>query len=247
MNRILLEHAELDEAGRVRLDGRRARHVLDVLKAVPGQTVRVGVINGPPGTGTVLAAAAGSVTLDCAFEGAAPPAPAVDVLLALPRPKVLRRLWPALASLGVGRIVLVNAAEVDRCYFDTHWLDPAHYRPLLLEGLEQSGDTRVPDVQVRRRLKPFVEDELDAAFPEGLRMAADPRAAGSALDLARTRPARALVAVGPEGGWTPFELDLLARKGFVAVTLGWRTLRSDTAAIALVAMAHQLVAQRSAT
>ena len=94
-------------------------------------------------------------------------------------------------------------------------------------------------VSIHRRLKVLVEDDLDALFPGGVRVVAQP-GHDDTLDrvLAGAGPARALMAVGPEGGWTGFELDLLARHGFRAVGMGPRTLRSDTATIALLTLAH---------
>lgn len=240
MNRILFEPSEVGPDGLVRAAGRRALHITTVLKGTAGQQVRVGLLNGPAGVATIESADGGEVVLRCRFEPAPPLRPFVDLLLALPRPKVLKRLWAPVASIGVDRIVITNAAKVERCYFDTHWLEPAHYRPLLVEGLEQSGDTCLPDVTVRRRLKPFIEDELDGLFPAGVRFLGDPAGApfvepGSP---AREKPPRVLVAVGPEGGWTDWELDLLSAHGFKAVSLGWRTLRTDTACVALLALAH---------
>jgi RsmE family RNA methyltransferase len=160
----------------------------------------------------------------------------VDLLLALPRPKVMRRLWPQLAALGVGRIVLTNAARVERNYFDTHVLDPAFYRPLLIEGLQQAQDTHLPRVSIHRRFRPLVEDELDSLCPPGARLVAHP--SGDAPPVAGAWPrgaARVLLAVGPEGGWDDFELRLLGDRGFRPVSLGARTLRTDTACVALLA------------
>src|SRR5688572_28294158 len=120
MNLIVLEEGEVHDPDEVTLTGARAIHLLSVLGVTPGATVRIGLLDGPLGTGHVSAIAARSVTMRCAFEAALPPRPRVDLLLALPRPKVMRRLWAQLAALGVGQIVLTNAARVERNYFDTH-------------------------------------------------------------------------------------------------------------------------------
>jgi RsmE family RNA methyltransferase len=200
----------------------------------------VGVIDGATGTATVTSLSAGCVELRCTFNGDIPPRPLVDLLLAVPRPKVMRRLWAQLGALGVGQIILTNAARVERNYFDTHVLTEPYYRPLLIEGLQQARDTRVPAVSIYRRFKVLVEDELDTLFPEGVRVAAHPESGRSLTDAVRDHSgARVLLAVGPEGGWTTFELDVLAAHGFQAAGTGARTLRSDTACIALVALAHE--------
>jgi RsmE family RNA methyltransferase len=242
VNLILLERHELDGTGGLTLSDARAVHLLTVLKAAPGRSVRVGLVDGPLGTGLVTAATGGTVTLRCGFNASGPETPRVDLLLALPRPKVMRRLWAQLAALGVGQIILTNAEGVERPYFDTHVLDEAHYRPLLIEGLQQARDTRLPRVSIHRQFKVLVEDRLDALFSPGagsVRVVADQPATEPIDAVARQgRARRLLVAVGPEGGWNEFERTLLRHHGFVAAGMGSRTLRSDTACIAVLALAH---------
>ena len=243
MNLILFEAREVTADGRITLGERRAAHIREVLRAQPGDTLRVGLLDGPRGTATVAAVAPEGVTLQCAWDGGPPEPPRVDLLLALPRPKVLRRLWAQLAALGVGRILLTNAARVERVYFDTHVLQPEIYRPLLIEGLQQAQDTRLPEVSVHKQLKILVEDQLDGLFPDSLRLVAHPAVRLPLADALPGRYAgRLLLAVGPEGGWTPYELDLLTRHGFLPVSLGLRTLRSDTACVALLTLAHNALA-----
>lgn len=239
MNLLLLEPSEISSEGEVVLDGRRARHLIDVLKVREGSVVRAGVIDGPIGSARVVGVDADRVRLSAHLEGPPPPRPAVDLLLALPRPKVLKRLWAQLAALGVGTVVLTNASRVERFYFDSHVVREAELRPYLLEGLAQAKDTRVPIVRVAKTLKPLVEDQLEAIFGDARRLLADPVYERSAFDALRASPGRVVLALGPEGGWTPYERDLLERNGFFGVGLGPRTLRLDTAAVALVALAHE--------
>jgi len=232
---VILEPGESGDGSDTRLSGRRAEHLLSVLHVKPGARVRVGILNGPRGVGTVtsLDAAARTVTLRCTFDPAPPPRPAIDLLLALPRPKVLRRLWAQLAAIGVGRIILTNAERVERNYFDTHILAPEFYEPLLIEGLQQAQDTWLPAVSVHRQFKVLVEDDLDTLFRSGRRLVADP----SGKEPPRgSNGERVLLAVGPEGGWNDFELKLLEAHRFQRVGMGARTLRTDTACIALLAL-----------
>ncbi len=240
MNLLLVEPDELSPEGLVTLEDVRARHLLGVLRVVPEQAVRVGVVNGALGTGRVVSVSGHAVTLACTVTDV-PPVPRVDLLLAVPRPKVLKRLWAQLAALGVRRILLTNAARVERNYFDTHLLDPEGFRPFLLEGLQQARDTRLPDVTVHRQFKVLVEDELDQLAGPARKLVADPSATTRVADAigAAAGDARVLLAVGPEGGWNAFELGLLTAHGFTAVDMGARTLRSDTACIALLALVHE--------
>ena len=242
MNLIILEPGETSESGEVSLSDARAAHMVNVLKIAPGSQVRVGILDGPRGMGAVQSIVDRTVTLRCAFEPDAPSRPQVDVLLALPRPKVMRRLWAQIAALGVGQIILTNAERVERNYFDTHVLTPDCYRPLLIEGLQQARDTRLPEVSIHRQFKVLVEDQLDRLFADGLRLVASTSAASPIrAAIQPSSDAHVLIAIGPEGGWNDFEMALLAAHGFRAINMGPRTLRTDTACIALLALAHDSI------
>jgi RsmE family RNA methyltransferase len=243
VNLVILEAHEVDDRGDATVAGARAAHLVNVLKVAEGSPVRIGLLDGGRGTGTVTATGGATVTMRCVFDRDPPPRPPVDLLLALPRPKVMRRLWAQLAALGVGKILLTNAERVERHYFDTHVLDAAAFRPLLIEGLQQARDTRLPLVSIHRQLKILIEDHLESLSPDTARVMADP-CASLPVDAAlaqRPRP-RLLLAVGPEGGWNAFERSLLGAHGFIAAGMGDRSLRSDTACIALMALAHRAMA-----
>lgn len=229
--------------GEVRLRDDRARHLVRVLKVEPSDTVRIGLVDGPPGVGTVVAVSPDAVTLQCAFDGETPERPRVDLLLALPRPKVIRRLWAQLAALGVGRVMLTNAERVERNYFDTHFLSPAIYRPLLIEGLQQARDTRLPVVSIHRQFRPLVEDGLERMSDATMRIIAHPGTDVSVAGRLKSVPlrSRVLLAIGPEGGWNEFELGLLEARRFQRVGMGRRILRSDTACVALLTLVHAAI------
>lgn len=238
MNLILFDAADIQPDGSVEALGDQAHHLTRVLRVHPGQQVRVGVIDGPVGVGTVTAIGDGRVTLQAAFDSDTPERPGVDLLLALPRPKVMRRLWAQISALGVGQVILTNAEKVERDYFDTHLLRPDGYRPLLLEGLQQARDTRVPVVSVHKQFRKLIEADLDGLFPSGQRLVAHPGGETSIRDALGAVPSRVLLAVGPEGGWNDFELSLLQSHRFTSVTMGPRTLTTTTACIALLTLVH---------
>jgi len=264
MNLILIFPEEVTPGNLVRLADGRARHIRTILRAEPGKALRIGLLNGPFGTGTVEEISEESVTLTCEWEDEVPPRPLIDLLLAMPRPKVLKRLWAQFAALGVGRIILTNAEKVERFYFDTHVLNPDFYNARLIEGLQQARDTRLPEVTLVKQLKPFLENELDNLFPEsGKKLIADPSgerslfqtlenlnkktAAVGKRDALAPCPEEARVAesavpqcsclaIGPEGGWTPSELEMFQAHGFEVFGMGPRILRTDTACIGLMSL-----------
>jgi RsmE family RNA methyltransferase len=231
MNLVLLDETELTDAGHAVVRGARARHIHDVHRAAVGDTLRIGLAGGLRGDGTITALTPDAVALTIRLVECPPPPAGVDVLLALPRPKMLRRLLAAIASMGVKRLVLVNSARVEKSYFDSPLLAPAAIDEALRLGLEQSRDTIVPQVTIERRFRPFVEDRAAGLWPPPvLRLLAHPAAE---RDLADLLPAPAsdpiVIAIGPEGGWVPFEIDLLAAHGFQPFSAGPRVLRVDTA------------------
>jgi RsmE family RNA methyltransferase len=227
VNLLLLEPDEIGPDGTARLTGRRAVHALEVLGAAPGRSVRAGVLGGRLGDAEVLAAAAGEVVLRPRLDRDPPPPSPVSLLLALPRPKVLRRVLQACAAMGLKRIVLLGSWRVERSYFGSPFLEPDAVRAELCLGLEQGRDTALPEVRVRRLFKPFVEDELDELFPPQ-RLLAHPGDLPM-LERVEVRPEPAALAIGPEGGWTAYEADALAARGFARFSLGPRPLRVEAA------------------
>ena len=83
---------------------------------------------------------------------------------------------------------------------------------------------------MRERFRPFVEDELDSLFgPDALRLLPHPPARQPLRAMGAERAPRVVLAIGPDGGWVPFEADLLEAHGFRPFSLGPRILRVETA------------------
>ena len=149
MNRILFNVEELDADGRATFGGVRAEHVLTILHGEVGQTLKTGVVDGLIGTGVIERIEGEMVTVKCVHDREVPP-PWIDLILAPPRPRAMKRLLPQLAAMGVGRIVLVGAAKVEKAFWGAQLLKEAIYRPLLVDGLMQAGTTALPTIQIER-------------------------------------------------------------------------------------------------
>jgi RsmE family RNA methyltransferase len=241
VNLLLLRPEELGSDGTARLVGRRLAHALEILRSAPGDLLRVGVRGGRLGSGEVVQLDASALVLKVVLDTEPPPRAGVDLVLALPRPKAIKKVLPALASLGVDRVFLVNAARVEKSYFGSRVLAEGFLEDLLDLGLEQARDTVPPRLHLRDRFRPFVEDELGrllggGAVPPSRRFLAHPAGEPAAIVLPPLSPGeRVALAVGPEGGWVPFEVDLLAGIGFHPFSLGPRILRVETAVATLLA------------
>ncbi len=238
MNLLLLSDEDFLPDGTARIEGRRLRHARDVLRVQPGEVLKVGRRGGNLGRATIVEITSTHLRLEVVLDTPPPPRAGVDLLLAIPRPKALKKVLPAVASLGVDRVVLLNAARVEKSYFDSHVLEPGELSRLFELGLEQAADTRAPTLLVRERFRPFVEDEVDALFgADTARLLAHPSAPRGLGELPAAP--RRVVAIGPEGGWVPFELELMASKGFRSFHVGPRPFRVEIAVpYVLGALAH---------
>jgi RsmE family RNA methyltransferase len=228
VNLVLLDPSDLAPDGTARLDGRRALHIATVLRAAAGDRILVGCVGGLMGEAEVRHAAPDEVLLALALERPPPPPSPVSLLIALPRPKILRKVLQCAAAMGVKRIALVGSYRVEKSYFGSPLLEPQALREQLLLGLEQGRDTVLPSVTIERYFKPFVEDRLDAAFPSALRLLAHPVEAPP-IEALGASGAEAVVAIGPEGGWTPYEVEALRARAFAPFSMGPRPLRVDQA------------------
>ena len=232
MNLILLQDEDFLAENRVLLRGRRLQHVQSVQRATVGDRLRVGRIGGLIGAGTVVALDDERLELEVVLEQPAPAALPIILLLALPRPKMLKRVLQTVSALGVKLIYLLNSYRVEKSFWGSPLLQPEQLREQLLLGLEQAGDTILPQVQLRPRFKPFVEDELPQLSCGTTALVAHPAAAHECPSPA-TGPVT--LAIGPEGGFIPYEVEKLLQTGFIPISLGRRILRVETAVPVLLA------------
>jgi RsmE family RNA methyltransferase len=234
MNLVLLRQGDWIDADRVLLRERRAGHIRTVLQAEVGDSLRVGLLGGLCGQGLVEAVEPDGVRLRVVLTDPPPPRHRFDIVLALPRPKMLRRILRQCAEFGIANLHLLHSARVEKSYWQSPLLQPAALEEALLAGLERSRDTIAPQVHLHRRFRPFVEDQLSgicAGRPCWLAHMDAP------LALAEAPPVPAVVMIGPEGGFVPFEIQLAEAVSARRVCLGPRTLSVDTALVTVLAQA----------
>lgn len=232
MNLLLLEDSDFVAADRVRLSGRRLTHLNEVHRAENGDTLRVGRLGGQMGRGQLLQLDATSAELQVAFDQPPPAKLPITLLLALPRPKMLKRVLQSVSAMGVPRLILLNSYRVEKSFWQTPFLEPDAIREQLILGLEQARDTLLPEVIIEKRFKPFVEDRLPQLAAGTLGLTGHP---GDYPACPRAVEQPVTLAIGPEGGWIPYEVDKLAEAGLQPVQLGERILRVETAVTALLA------------
>ncbi|OQX38687.1 MAG: 16S rRNA (uracil(1498)-N(3))-methyltransferase [Oceanospirillales bacterium LUC14_002_19_P2] len=232
MNLLLLEEHDFVSDNRVVISGRRLSHVTDIHQASIGDTLRVGRVNGLMGAGVIQALDAQQLVLDVELTET-PPAPLpLTVLLSLPRPKMLKRSLQTMTAMGVKRIVLMNSYRVEKSFWQSPWLAEDKLREQLVLGLEQARDTRLPEVIFEKRFKPFVEDRLPAMLQGKRGLVAHTGDSGGYCPRQLTEDI--VLAIGPEGGFIPYEVEKLETCGFERIHLGPRILRVENAIPVLI-------------
>ena len=208
MNLLLLEEADFIAADRVILRDRRLVHMQEVHRAAVGDSLRVGRIGGLMGNAKLLRLESGEAELQISLDQPPPAKLPLTLLLALPRPKMLRRVLQTVASMGVPRVVLVNSYRVEKSFWQTPFLEPEAVREQLILGLEQARDTVLPEIIIEKRFKPFVEDRLPALAQGTLGLVGHP---GDYPSCPRGLDQPVTLAIGPEGGWIPYEVTCWPR------------------------------------
>jgi len=233
MNSLLLFESDFVDQGRslVRLTDKRKEHALSAGKAAVGDTLRVGLLNGKSGKGSIMSIAKNFLEMGVTLDTAPPEPLPLTLILALPRPKVFRRCIEAVTAMGVKKIFIIQSWRVEKSYWTSPVLSDDILREHMMLGLEQACDTMLPSVEIRKRFKPFVEDEVTEIIKGTLPLVAHPHAE-------KTCPCHTgkpvTLAVGPEGGFTPYEIGAFQKAGFEPVSLGKRILRVEHAVPALI-------------
>lgn len=232
MNIILLRQSDWTDGQSVRLSDYRAQHIISIIQPALGQSLRVGLINGHKGIGTVTAIDQTTVQLDVALTEAPLTRHPTRLVLALPRPKMLRRILRTVAEFGVDELHLIHSYRVEKSFWQSPYLHKGKVEAALIQGLERAGDTILPVVTEHRRFKPFMEDSLSSIAAERDLVIAHP--SGEHRLQTEDGQKRCLL-VGPEGGFIDYEIELAKSLGATVAHLGNRIMSVDTAVCAVLA------------
>lgn len=203
------------------------KHINQVLQAKLYDTVKIGIQNGNIGTARIAEITENAIVLDNIFCKTLPPAKLpLTVILALPRPKVLRRLILDMTAMGVKTLYLVNSYRTEKSYWQSPFLNKID--EYIVEGLQQSCDTVPLTVHFKKRLKPFVEDELATIIDKKQALIAHPYAEKNFHTICNPSQ-ESVIVIGAEGGFIDYEVDLFAKHGCTPCQFGSRILRTENA------------------
>lgn len=226
---VLPAHAFVDERTVIITDTTQLNHICTVLKAQIGDELKIGQLYGKIGKGKIHHLDDSICHLHDVVLDQEPPAKlGVTVILALPRPKVLRRLILDMTAFGVNHIIIINSARTDKSYWGSPLLGKID--EFILEGLQQGIDTTPPTITLEKRFKPFVQDSLPTFIQNKHAVVLHPYTSLHFKTLVKPD----VVIIGAEGGFVPYEIELLQSVGVEVATLGSRILRTESAVNAIL-------------
>lgn len=233
MNLLLLEKSDFITPGRVKISDRRFLQLRDIIKLADGKNFRAGLRDGDTGSASVVEFCADYAILDVEFTTPPPPPISVTLVCALPRPQTFHKVLHGAITMGVKKLWFIHSRKVEKSYWQSSVLQDEAVDKEIRLALEQCGDTVYPEIFYRNRFKPFAEDELPGLIAESDHaLFGHPRSTKHPEEFAGKK---ITLLVGPEGGFSDYEIDLLSNAGATAVTLGARVLRTEFAVSALLA------------
>lgn len=223
---MIFQEEVVEDGIAVICDSRRVLHIQGVLKALPDDQIKVGLLNGRIGTGKILSSTPEKIELKVDLTSEPPATLPVTLIFALPRPKTYKKILQAATAMGVKKFIAIASWKVDKSYWESPVLSQEETREQFILGLEQGGDTVLPEISFKRRFKPFVEDDLPEIIKSGLPLLAHP---GAICPCPRNVSGSVVLCIGPEGGFTEYEVELLEKQGVQPVNIGSRILRTEFA------------------
>lgn len=231
MNLILLFEQDYIANDTVKLSDARFEQIRHIHQSKIGDRVRVGELNGLTGSAIINNIDNTSVELSVDLKQPPPKKLPLKVILALPRPKMVRRIFRSIAELGIGELIIINSYKVEKSFWSSPALEESNVQDYLINGLQQAKDTQLPKVSFHRLFKPFVEDVLPSMIDNNQRcLIAHP---GTSSECPQPLNTPAIIAIGPEGGFTDYEVGKFNEAGFESIQLGERILRVENAITAL--------------
>ena len=227
----------IDESGQFSLRDEQFIHLLSILKLKENDSFKIGVINEKMGVAQVLSIGSDYLDAKVLHLDIAPPKK-VDgvVLLAMPRPNMLRRILQHLTELGIKDVRLFSSSKVEKSFWQSPLLSEEKLKKCLIKGLEQSKDVVMPKITQYRNFSEL-KMCLESINDNRKAFVAHPYYKNFQQELKQECPVSIhgawVVAIGPEGGFEEKEVDCFVNQGFTQISLGQRILRVENAVMVI--------------
>lgn len=226
LNLIILEEEDFITENIVRLSGRRYNHMMEIHKVKKGQKLIIGKLNGKMGSGEVLDINDEEIDMKVNLNQNPPKPLSIKIIMAMPRPKVFKRIIRDLTSMGIKEIYIIKTWKVEKSFWNSPVLSEKVLKDSIILGLEQGKDTIMPKIEIFKRFKPFIEDDITGIIEGTKALVADPFSEKREIKDFENKPIT--LAIGPEGGFIEYEINMFKKYGFEDLNLGDRILRVET-------------------
>ena len=229
---------------------KRFNHILKVLKKKLGDTIEAGQSDGTLGKAFLLSISDESITLRYSADKPAPPLLPLRILMGFPRPIQAGRILKDLASLGIASIWFSLSELGEKSYAESSFFKLREFTPHCIEGAEQGGNPRLPEVRtfwsLDRALESLHNEEYsicseskppaDGSRRPSSRICLHPDSNAPKISSLECLHAPITLALGSERGWTEKEIKTMTNHGFLLCQMGNRVLKTETAAVASTAI-----------
>jgi 16S rRNA (uracil1498-N3)-methyltransferase len=241
--------AEKWDEGTATLEGAQAEHMIRVLRAQPG--VEADVVAGGRVFHSVVAsisdgdhARKAEVRFNLIAEVESEPAMPITVVMSIFKFDHMEWAIEKATELGVAGVVPVIARRTEKHLAQAAMKRAERWRRIAQEAAQQSRRSDVPVIHDPMKLSDYVKGASNAkriVLAEQERSTTLRTALQEAIGAAGAEMPELEFAIGPEGGWAPEEEALFDANGWLAVSLGPRILRAETAAIVALAVVSSML------
>lgn len=242
MNLIILTEKDRVTNDIYKISDERFIHIKNVLKSETNDIIEIGFLNGPTGSAKIIEQNETEIFLQVVkLNKIKNPNYNVDLVCALPRPQTLKKVLNICATMGVNNLYLIRSEKVEKSYFHSPLLEENNYTKYLIEGLSQGKRTNLPKVSIHKRFKEFFEDDFKSIRENKICLLAHPNTEKYLNKITLENKQNIILAIGPEGGWNDFEINLMEQKGFIKYKLSENILRVENAVNAALAQIEMKV------
>jgi RsmE family RNA methyltransferase len=236
MNIIILTAKDKTADGFYSFSDNRANHIINILKSKVGDTIEIGLLNGKKGIAKIISIEKKSIKIKVIrLQENEITETKIEIICALPRPQTLKKVFTTIATMGVSNLYLIRSNKVEKSFFQSTLLKEENYKKYLIEGLSQGKRTQLPEVSIHKRFKHFIEHYFPTEYNKPIKLIADTQSEEYINSLNVNNCKHYVIAIGPEGGWTDFEVSFMLQNGFMEFKLSRNILRVETAVTAALA------------
>ena len=232
MNLILLKNDDFISENIAQLSDFRFEHIKKILKLSVEENIKIGLLNKKIGDGKIMEIDEKSVKFQTNFYKEPPEKNPAILFCALPRPKVFRRVLLNAVTFGVKEIHFFQAFKVEKSYWQSPFLSQNSINEIVENALMQSVDTILPQVYFHKFFKVFVEDVFMQKTKNIPNFVFHPSENSQKFNVCKNE--NCCITIGPEGGFSDYEVETFLKFGAKIVNLGERILRVEQAVGAIL-------------